>query len=33
MTTNYEKAVEIYEAKGQSAVFDAVLDGTLTATS
>ena len=31
--TNYEKAVEIYKAKGQSAVFDAVLDGTLTATS
>jgi hypothetical protein len=33
MTTNYDKAVEIYEAKGQSAVFDAVLNGTLTATS
>lgn len=30
---NYEKAMQIYEAKGQSAVFDAVLDGTLTATS
>ena len=33
MKTNYEKAVEIYEAKGQSAVFDAVLDGTLTASN
>lgn len=33
MTSNYDRAVEIYEAKGQSAVFDAVLDGTLTATS
>jgi hypothetical protein len=33
MQTNYEKAVEIYEAQGQSAVFDAVLSGTLTATS
>jgi hypothetical protein len=33
MQTNYEKAVEIYEAQGQSAVFDAVLGGTLTATS
>ena len=27
--TNYDKAVAIYEAKGQSAVFDAILDGTL----
>jgi len=33
MQTNYEKAVEIYEAQGQSAVFDAVLSGTLNATS
>lgn len=33
MTSNYDRAVEIYEAKGQSAVFDAVLNGTLTATS
>jgi hypothetical protein len=33
MQTNYEKAVEIYEAQGQSAVFDAVLSGTLTATN
>lgn len=27
--TNYEKAIAIYEAKGQFAVYDAVCDGTL----
>jgi hypothetical protein len=30
--TNYEKAVEIYEAGGQSAVFDAVNSGEIIAT-
>ena len=27
--TNYEKAMEIYEAKGQFAVHEAAMDGTL----
>lgn len=33
MLTNHEKAAEIYECRGQSAVFDAVLNNKLTATS